>query len=667
MEAPPCRVGPGHGHRRVPAAGHDRPGSREALDPLSLKVPGTAASNGEALVAEPFRRLDARSPSCSRPGRRRSNARGRPWSRRCATTRARRSISPWDRGTVAALRPGRRKALIIVDYHVPLADGDAGHGPRPRTDARGPRPPAAARDPVGLRLRLPGLQEETIDATERAELLAVPLLLIVLLLVFRSVVAAAIPLAFGALTVLAGRGVLVLLSSVMTIDAISLVVCTMMGLALGVDYSLLIVSRFREELARRTATPTRPPPRTRATAGRTTLFAGATLLAALALSAFVQPGSLLLSLATTVGGRDRAQRPRRRRRPARPARPARRRGSTPARSARGRQAGPRSRVAAIAAGGAAPPRPRRGPDRDPAGPARRPGARPHHRAPPGSTSCRPRTRRARTPKRSTSAVGPGWEAPFVLVAAAEHGPITTPERLALLSRWQRRIAAQPGVRAVIGPGPVAQGTKPLRKLGKTLDRRRAPSGPRRPRPARPRPAPRRPRRRRSCAAASPKGAAGSALLAEGAERAAGRRRPARRRPRTGRGRRRSRRAAAIARLARRLEAARPRPARRPRSAASPSQLGLRSLVPQIRGGEPRARSRELATELAEAAAEDPSLQPQAPTRPGRWPGRSPPPATKSSGCATSPSAVNGGLNRLVRRRQAARSRASGSSRTPPTG
>ena len=93
------------------------------------------------------------------------------------------------------------------------------------------------------------LQDETIHATERAELLAVPLLLLVLLLVFRSLAAALIPLLFGALTVLAGRGVLVLLTSVMTIDAISLVVCTMMGLALGVDYSLLIVSRFREELA----------------------------------------------------------------------------------------------------------------------------------------------------------------------------------------------------------------------------------------------------------------------------------------------------------------------------------------------------------------------------------------------------------------------------------
>ena len=57
------------------------------------------------------------------------------------------------------------------------------------------------------------LQEESLSSTERAELLAAPLLILVLLLVFRSLVAAAIPLAFGALTVLAGRGVLVLLSS----------------------------------------------------------------------------------------------------------------------------------------------------------------------------------------------------------------------------------------------------------------------------------------------------------------------------------------------------------------------------------------------------------------------------------------------------------------------
>ena len=123
------------------------------------------------------------------------------------------------------------------------------------------------------------LQEESLSATEQAELLAAPLLILVLLLVFRSVVAAAIPLVFGALTVLAGRGVLALLGSAMTIDALALVVCTMMGLALGVDYSLLIVSRFREELAAGRE-PWAAAAATRASAGRTTLFAGVILIVA---------------------------------------------------------------------------------------------------------------------------------------------------------------------------------------------------------------------------------------------------------------------------------------------------------------------------------------------------------------------------------------------------
>ena len=66
------------------------------------------------------------------------------------------------------------------------------------------RPPVAATQ-SGFATLSRALQDESLDATERAELLAVPLLLLVLLLVFRSLVAAAIPLAFGALTVLAAR------------------------------------------------------------------------------------------------------------------------------------------------------------------------------------------------------------------------------------------------------------------------------------------------------------------------------------------------------------------------------------------------------------------------------------------------------------------------------
>ena len=66
------------------------------------------------------------------------------------------------------------------------------------------------------------------------------------------------------------------------------------GLALGVDYALLMVSRFREELAAGLE-PREAARVTRHTAGRTTLFAGSTLLISMLVSIFILPGSLLAS------------------------------------------------------------------------------------------------------------------------------------------------------------------------------------------------------------------------------------------------------------------------------------------------------------------------------------------------------------------------------------
>src|SRR4029077_9040032 len=81
--------------------------------------------------------------------------------------------------------------------------------------------------------------------------------------------------------------------------AFALTVCTMMGLALGVDYSLLMVSRFREELAKGSE-PIDAARRTRRTAGGTRMCAGSTLLFSMLVSLFILPGSLLASLAGTV-------------------------------------------------------------------------------------------------------------------------------------------------------------------------------------------------------------------------------------------------------------------------------------------------------------------------------------------------------------------------------
>jgi putative drug exporter of the RND superfamily len=65
-------------------------------------------------------------------------------------------------------------------------------------------------------------------------------------------------------------------------------------------------------------------------------------------------------------------------------------------------------------------------------------------------------------------IGPGWDAPFVVVAVSNKGPITEPDSLAALTRWQRRIAADPGVQAVIGPAQFKSKVEPLQKTGNDL-------------------------------------------------------------------------------------------------------------------------------------------------------------------------------------------------------
>lgn len=82
----------------------------------------------------------------------------------------------------------------------------------------------------------------------RSELLSLPLALLVLLLVFRTGVAAALPVGVGALAVLGGIAVVVALSNVMDIAEYAVNVCSLLGLGVAIDYSLFIVTRYREEL-----------------------------------------------------------------------------------------------------------------------------------------------------------------------------------------------------------------------------------------------------------------------------------------------------------------------------------------------------------------------------------------------------------------------------------
>jgi len=113
----------------------------------------------------------------------------------------------------------------------------------------------------------------------RAELIAFPLLFIVSLLVFRSAVSALLPLLVGGLTIVGSLLVLRGINEVLDISVFALNLITGLGLGLAIDYSLFMVSRFREELER-VGPGVEAVRRTVATAGRTVAFSAVTVAGA---------------------------------------------------------------------------------------------------------------------------------------------------------------------------------------------------------------------------------------------------------------------------------------------------------------------------------------------------------------------------------------------------
>lgn len=125
----------------------------------------------------------------------------------------------------------------------------------------------------------------------RAEEIAFPILFVLALFVFRSVVAALLPLACGALTILGALLELRLLDELTPVSTYALNIVTGAGLGLGIDYSLLLVSRYREELERLGPGPEAVRVTLR-TAGRTVAFSAVTVAAAIATLAVFPLGFL---------------------------------------------------------------------------------------------------------------------------------------------------------------------------------------------------------------------------------------------------------------------------------------------------------------------------------------------------------------------------------------
>jgi RND superfamily putative drug exporter len=158
---------------------------------------------------------------------------------------------------------------------------------------------SALRPAPGLDVGLAGglafyrdVQRVSEQDLQRSEVVSLPLAGLALVLVFGSLVAAGLPLAVGGMSVVVALAAIFLAANVTPMSIFVLNLATLLGLGLGVDYSLLMTSRFREELARHRTSGADPDAlrepadeevreavvRTVATAGRAVFFSGLTVL-----------------------------------------------------------------------------------------------------------------------------------------------------------------------------------------------------------------------------------------------------------------------------------------------------------------------------------------------------------------------------------------------------
>jgi putative drug exporter of the RND superfamily len=380
---------------------------------------------------------------------------GRTLARRIRATPPMIVTSPWDRGAVVSgLNPHPGVAALLVRTASRGSDSVSGLLPplqrRVNRTVRGPVRSSIA----GLPVVIDALHESIISSAKAGELIAVPVLLLVLLLVFRSVLAALIPLLLGGSIVVATRGILSLLLHFVQLDLFVLGVSAMMGLALGVDYSLLVVSRFREE--RKHAELPEAMVATVTATARSVVPAGSALLLAMFVAQLLIPGLLVRSVAIGVGtatilsvffalcvapalltlfGRhlDRW------------ALPARRSGAiTPlswSRRAINRPGVVLALVFVLVALSAF-------------AFSLRSGIATAGLLPAGDS--------ARTQQEEVEdALGPGWVSPTEVVIDGGGRPITSPARLKAIVDFQREVEADPGVASTAGLAPIERGTRQL--------------------------------------------------------------------------------------------------------------------------------------------------------------------------------------------------------------
>jgi RND superfamily putative drug exporter len=198
--------------------------------------------------------------------------------------------------------PAERAALVSIDGRSGLiVVGIAGDESSTQEDAKR-LSDNLIRDRDGVTVRAGGEAMMNVEITEQSqhdlllmESLAIPISFLVLVWVFGGLLAAAIPLAVGGMAILGALAVLRGVTSFADVSIFALNLSAAMGLALAIDYTLLIISRYRDELAggaeREDALVT-----TMATAGRTVVFS-ATIVALSMAVMIIFPMAFLKSFA----------------------------------------------------------------------------------------------------------------------------------------------------------------------------------------------------------------------------------------------------------------------------------------------------------------------------------------------------------------------------------
>jgi RND superfamily putative drug exporter len=203
-------------------------------------------------------------------------------------------LSPWAIGGARVLREPQGQALLTLQVKKPFEQiSDETTPAVEKTLARFVKPPLQA-EVTGLAPLVRAINEASLDSLDQGELIALPILFVMLLLIFRSPIAALVPAISGLLVTRIGTALMGAVNQAVEVDALALNMVTMIGLALGVDYSLLVVSRFREELAGGRSVAAAVEEAT-ARAGRTVLFAGAALSVGMLGALLIAPGALLVS------------------------------------------------------------------------------------------------------------------------------------------------------------------------------------------------------------------------------------------------------------------------------------------------------------------------------------------------------------------------------------